>query len=133
MVSLVQQLIHLYLLHLTWCLLEYLAVPTAPPANLTVTAVTSRTVNLSWDPPPYAGQNGVIQQYVLTVNRSDTNFFTELTTASTQLTVEHIFPFRVYLFAVAAKTIQLGPFSDEVSVLLLEDGKVAQKEDLGPL
>lgn len=122
-----QQLIHLYLLHLTWCLLEYLAVPTAPPANLTVTAVTSRTASLSWDPPPYAGQNGIIRQYVLTVNRSDTNFFTELTTASTQLTVEGIFPFRVYLFAVAAKTIQLGPFSDEVSALLLEDGKVAQK------
>ena len=92
-----------------------------------MTAVTSRTASLSWDPPPYAGQNGIIRKYVLTVNCSDTNFFTELTTASTQLTVEGIFPFRVYLFAVAAKTIQLGPFSDEVSALLLEDGKVAQK------
>ena len=106
--------------------------PTAPPANLTVTVVTSRTATLSWDPPPYAGQSGVIRQYVLAVNRSDTNFFTELTTASTQLTVEGIFPFRTYLFTVAAKTIELGPFSNEVSALLLEDGKFIQRKYLCP-
>ena len=88
-----------------------------------MTGVTSRTAALSWDPPPYEGQNGVIRKYVLTVNRSDTSFFNELTTTSTQLTVGSLFPFRTYLFTVAAGTIELGPFSTEVSTLMLEDGK----------
>ena len=102
----------------------FFAVPTAPPANLTVTGVTSRTATLTWDPPPYEGQNGVIRKYVLTVNRSDTSFFAELTTTSTQLIVGSLFPFRTYLFTVAAETIELGPFSTEVSTVLLEDGKL---------
>jgi len=87
-----------------------------------VTGVTSRTATLSWDPPPYEGQNGVIRKYVLTVNRSDTSFFDELTTTSTQLTVGSLFPFRTYLFTVAAETIELGPFSMEERIQLQEDG-----------
>ena len=97
-------------------------VPTAPPANLTVTAVTSRTATLSWDPPPYEGQNGVIREYMLTVNRSDTSFFIVLNTTMTQLTVEHLLPFRTYLFAVAAQTIELGPFTMVEETQLQEDG-----------
>ena len=103
------------------------SVPTAPPANLTVTAVTSRTVTLSWDPPPYEGQNGVIRQYMLTVNRSDTSFFTVLNTTMTQLTVEHLLPFRSYIFTVAAQTIALGPFSMEEEIQLPEDGKTLSR------
>ena len=99
------------------------AVPTAPPANLTVTGITSRTATLSWDPPPYEGQNGVIRQYVLTVNRSDTSFFIELSANSTQLTVRNLSPFRTYFFTVAAETIHLGPFTAEVPIQLSEDGK----------
>ena len=99
------------------------SVPTAPPANLTVTAVTSRTATLSWDPPPYEGQNGVIREYMLSVNRSDTSFFVVLNTTLTQLTVEHLLPFRTYLFTVAAQTIAIGPFSTEVGIQLSEDGK----------
>ena len=99
------------------------SVPTAPPANLTVTAVTSRTATLSWDPPPYEGQNGVIREYMLSVNRSDTSFFVVLNTTLTQLTVEHLLPFRTYLFTVAAQTIAIGPFSMEVGIQLSEDGK----------
>ena len=97
-------------------------VPTAPPANLTVTAVTSRTATLSWDPPPYEEQNGVIREYMLTVNRSDTSFFIVLNTTMTQLTVEHLLPFRTYLFTVAAQTIELGPFTMVEEIQLLEDG-----------
>jgi len=96
--------------------------PTAPPANLTVTSVTSRTATLSWDPPPHEGQNGIIQQYVLTVNRIDTRYFMELTTTSTQLTVGSLSPYRTYLFSVAAKTTRLGPFSIEERIQLQEDG-----------
>ena len=99
------------------------SVPTAPPANLSVTAVTSRTATLSWDPPPYEGQNGVIREYMLTVNRSDTNFFIVLNTTMTQLTVENLLPFRSYIFTVAAQTIALGPFSMEEEIQLPEDGK----------
>ena len=98
------------------------SVPTAPPANLSVTAVTSRTATLSWDPPPYEEQNGVIREYMLTVNRSDTSFFTVLNTTMTQLTVENLFPFRTYLFTVTAQTTELGPFTIEEVIQLPEDG-----------
>lgn len=98
------------------------AAPTAPPTNLVVTSVTSRTATLSWDPPPHEGQNGIIQQYVLTVNRIDTRYFMELTTTSTQLTVGSLSPYRTYLFSVAAKTTRLGPFSMEERIQLQEDG-----------
>ena len=92
-----------------------------------MTAVTSRTVTLLWDPPPYEGQNGVIRQYMLTVNRSDTSFFTVLNTTMTQLTVEHLLPFRSYIFTVAAQTIALGPFSMEEEIQLPEDGKTLSR------
>ena len=98
------------------------SVPTAPPANLTVTAVTSRTATLSWDPPPYERQNGVIRKYMLTVNRSDTSSFTVLNATMTELTVENLFPFRTYLFTVAAQTTELGPFTIEEVIQLPEDG-----------
>ena len=87
-----------------------------------MTAVTSRTATLSWDPPPYEGQNGVIREYMLSVNRSDTSFFIVLNTTLTQLTVQNLFPFRTYLFTVAAQTIELGPFTMVEEIQLPEDG-----------
>ena len=60
---------------------------------------------------------------MLTVNRSDTSLFIVLNTTMTQLTVEHLLPFRTYLFTVAAQTIALGPFSLEEEIQLQEDGK----------
>jgi len=38
-------------------------VPSAPPSNITVTAVGSTVVHVSWSPVPHAQRNGLVRGY----------------------------------------------------------------------
>lgn len=38
-------------------------VPTAPPQNVAIQSATATQLDVTWDPPPVAAQNGDIQGY----------------------------------------------------------------------
>lgn len=85
--------------------------------------VTETSFTLMWQPPPYEGRNGVIQQYVIQVQEVDTGRTFIETSNSTEVTLEGLHPFYSYSCRIAAETIEIGPFSTPITVQLNEDGK----------
>ena len=51
-----------YLLYLS----HFLSVPTAPPTSFSANAISPRTINTTWEPPPPYHLGGVITSYTLT-------------------------------------------------------------------
>ena len=39
------------------------AVPSMPPENVQCSALTSQSLQVSWDPPPAEGCNGIVRGY----------------------------------------------------------------------
>ena len=88
------------------------------------TAVSSESVQVSWQPPPLEDRNGLISGYlvrVLGINTRD-NYLLPLVNDSS-VVVESLHPFYAYRFSVAAQTVAIGPFSAAVTQKLPEGGK----------
>ena len=98
-----------------------------------MTVLTPRQVTLCWDPPPDDKQNGIIRQYIIVVtevdtgvtytvtsNTSDVTF--GVTSDTTEITADNLLTFHSYRFSIAADTIAIGPFTEEVLVQVPEDG-----------
>ncbi len=99
-------------------------VPTASPEDFTPVEVTSRSTVLTWDPPPYENQNGVIISYVIDVTVIETGETFVIISNDTLLSVTGLRPYRTYICTIAASTsIGLGPYSVSITVNTLEDGK----------
>ena len=97
--------------------------PTAEPQSVTGSSVNSETVSLSWDPPPFDRQNGLIRQYLINITELDTGTNYLLTSPSTELTVYSLHPYYFYEFTVAAVTVGVGPASLPITVQTNEDGE----------
>ena len=100
----------------------HFSAPSSPPTNLTVAEFTSDSISLSWNPPPFEERNGLIRQYFLAVTRNDTRMVFQQTSNATATTVQSLHPFSTYIIAVAAETVDVGPFTEGVVVRLPEDG-----------
>ena len=100
----------------------HFSAPTSPPTNLTVEEFTSDSISLSWNPPPFEEQNGLIRQYFITITRNDTEMSFQQTSNATETTIQSVHPFSTYIIAVAAETIDVGPFTEGITVRLPEDG-----------
>ena len=86
--------------------------PSGPPQHIEVSSFSRNFVNLSWSAPRPEHRNGVITGYVINVTLEDTGVSYQLTSQTTQLTVESLVPNGLYAFAVAAQTsLGTGPFS----------------------
>lgn len=103
-------------------------VPTAPPTNLTIVAVTAQTFTASWSPPPFEMQNGLIQQYVIVVTGTESGHTFQTTSNTTEVTVMNLRPFTTYTCKVAAETVGIGPYTSPITVQLLEDGESLYNE-----
>ena len=100
------------------------AVPNGPPQNILALALSSDTITLTWDPPLVQNQNGLITDYIVNYTALDTGEITQVLTSARSLTVNSLAPFSSYAFIVAARTATgAGPFSTDVTVQTLEDGK----------
>lgn len=96
--------------------------PNGPPRNLSGVSTSSRRISLTWDPPHTALLNGIIREYYVNI--------TDMVTAETQLLssqsevfeVTNLHPYSWYKVTVAAYTVDLGPFSEQITVQTLEDG-----------
>jgi len=59
---------HEYIVHLS----ALHAVPTGPPGNVQVDAISSTSIKLAWHPPNPQDQNGIIQVYNITLTEAET-------------------------------------------------------------
>ena len=99
-------------------------VPGEPPLNFVVNITSSISGYLTWSPPNYEEQNGVIIMYVINVTVQETGEHFQLTSNTTSLEVTNLKPYRTYVCIIAAATsVGLGPFSTSVTVKTPEDGK----------
>lgn len=100
-----------------------LSAPSAPPGNLVITMLESRSVHLSWIPPPAGNINGIIRKYTLRVTEQTTGTVLTEESHNTTLEVYGLHPHTTYSVAVSAFTIREGPYAELHNVRTLEDSK----------
>ena len=111
--------------HLSLQLLLITTVPTAPPENFTLRVLGSRAVLVTWRPPAFEEQNGVIINYsiVFVEVTSNTTLIYQQEGNYTELTVDELHPYYEYKCSmVAATQVGNGPFTDSVTIRTFEDG-----------
>ena len=102
------------------------AAPTAPPDNLIATALDSRTLHITWQPPVEEERNGIIRRYVINITELDSGNEYQLENVTTEITVQNLHPFYRYSYSVAAETVALGPFTPGSIIEMPEDGKLTK-------
>ena len=99
----------------------FYTVPSGAPQNVSALSISPSSVIVRWTPPESQYQNGVILEYLVTVENGNS---VELWSNHTELVVRNLLPHTVYSFAVAAiNDIGVGPFSSPSVMRTLEDGK----------
>ena len=98
--------------------------PTTEPLGVSGSSLTSESISLSWDPPPFGEQNGRIRQYLINVTELDTGASFLQTSSGTEFTVFSLHPNYYYAFTVAAVTVGAGPPSPPIVVQTNEDGNI---------
>ena len=104
----------------------FFADPSSPPTEVQVTYVGRRKATLTWQPPTFEDQNGVIVYYQLIVSQSqfeipDITVVANTTSHTVTNLEEHV----QYTVVVAAAThIGVGPFSSAVNFTTHQDGKL---------
>ena len=91
-------------------------------------ATDSRTLLITWRPPPLSAQNGIITEYVVNITAMETGeqLQQRATGAASSISIDSLHPDYTYAYSVAAVTaVGMGPFSAFRSTRLPEDGKEA--------
>ena len=90
-------------------------------------ATDSRTLLVTWRPPPEPSRNGIITEYVVNITVMETGEQLQHRASgadTTSLSIGSLHPDYTYTYSVAAVTaIGMGPFSAFRSTRLPEDGK----------
>ena len=71
--------------------------------------------------------NGIIREYYANVTDTVTGEVQLLSSQSEVLEITNLHPYYTYKVAVAAYTVALGPFTDQITVQTLEDGALLQR------
>ena len=106
----------------TLCFTLSTAVPSSAPVRFQGSAVNSTTIQLQWEPPPSADQNGVIRSYIINISVAETGSCFQRTSETTALYISNLHPFYTYTLTVAAVTIGPGPYGLMLTVQMPEDG-----------
>ena len=124
------------------CVLLYTA-PSEVPSNVSINVESSYSIALSWTPPPLEDQNGLLIQYHVIVMETQILYLDNGTINSqvgmnstrtynvsegrTQL-IDMLHPSYNYTIRIAAATVVgIGPFSDSMTVMTLENGEYSIK------
>ena len=86
-------------------------------------ANSSEVISISWNPPPFEHQNGMIHSYKLNVTEVETGIVTMHTTFTTATTLFSLHPYYTYEIRVSAVTVATGPYSQSISIRTNPDGK----------
>ena len=100
------------------------------PTNVNASAISPRVIYITWSPPPFIDQNGIITEYSLTYRGVDRDFeeksisiLTANTRSTTSRTVSDLEEDTDYIITIRAHTIiGAGPIST-VTVHTPESGK----------
>ena len=92
--------------------------------NIVGIAPDSTTIVLSWSPPPFEEQNGMIRHYIVNMTELETGNSLTHTSADTKITMFSLHPFYTYTITVVAVTVAEGPPSLPVMVQTLPDGEL---------
>ena len=84
--------------------------------------IRSTSINIQWLSPEPEELNGELAYFIVNVLEEDTNTSMDAISTSTQLNLESLHPFYVYLISVSAVTILPGPSTIGIRVKTLEDG-----------
>ena len=104
-------------------------VPASSPSNVTIGNMSSTGILIMWDIVPPIDQNGIITMYEVMYQPLET-FNGNIATKTINLTnmsvlLADLQEFVNYTISVRAYTRKgAGPYSDEVTILTLEDGKL---------
>ncbi|CAI8041621.1 Tyrosine-protein phosphatase Lar [Geodia barretti] len=96
-------------------------VPSGPPQEIEVNALSSRTALLMWQPTNNDQLNGVLTGYVINVTEIEIGNQNQIVTQGAQYTFHNLNPFYHYSFLVAAVTVGQGPFSAIFSLQMPQD------------
>lgn len=98
-------------------------VPTAPPQNLSGSALSSTVIMLIWSLPPPVEVNGAIQHYTVIIVERHTGRQWTFLPVDQQLHVGSLHPYYYYDFNVSATTVGRGPFTTIHSIQTLPESK----------
>lgn len=98
-------------------------VPSAPPQNLSGSALSSSVIMLTWSTPPPVEVNGAIQHYTVNVVERHTGIQWTFFVVDRTLHVGGLHPHYYYDLNVSATTIGRGPFSASYSLQTQSEGK----------
>ena len=99
-----------------------IVVPSSAPVHLQGTTVNSTTIQLHWNPPSLADQNGVIRSYLINVTVVEMGSSFQLTSETNTLNISGLHPYYNYNLTVAAVTIGPGPYGVVLTIRMPEDG-----------
>ena len=100
-----------------------LTAPSAPPANISAVALSPTELYITWQPPVFSQQNGIIRSYMLIVSILERGTSEQQTSSEPQLMLQDLHPFYTYSFFIAAVTIGPGPFSEIFNIQMPEAGE----------
>ena len=78
---------------------------------------------MAWEPPPEDLHNGIIQSYLINCTEMDTGISFNATSVLTEIIISSLHPAYFYICQVSAVTVDIGVFSENVTVQTLEAGK----------
>ena len=98
-------------------------VPSAPPTDISAIALNATTLNITWQPPDPANQNGIIRSYVVAVFSPDSDTSQQLESNESHIVLYNLHPFYSYSFFIAAETVGPGPFTEIFSIQMPPAGE----------
>ena len=113
--------LQVYNYHGTCC---FSTAPTGTPLNLLLLGVDATTISISWQPPLFEKQNGIIRKYVVAVTEIETSTNFTLVSYNTSTTIYSLHPYYNYQVSVSAFTIATGPSSQHITVQTAQSGKL---------
>ena len=116
-----------FLCFLIWllpdCICNIIA-PSGPPSSFYANSTDSRTIFLSWSPPAFYIQNGIIRYYVVTLTSNLPTVMQNVSSNQFSIRVSNLRPNTVYGCSISAVTIGTGPKTFVQFITTPEDGKL---------
>ena len=97
-------------------------VPIASPGMVSVIAINSSTLSLSWNPLASSNANGLVREYIVDVLVQDSSERYQYSTVNTSLILTELHPYYTYTVYIAAVTIGRGPFSSGHTIRMPQNG-----------
>lgn len=95
-----------------------LLAPSAPPDNLVISDLESRSFHLDWAPPPIEATNGILRKYLINITELTSGAERIIDSFNTSLEVDNVHPHTTYIVSVSAFTVRGGtPATMEVQTL----------------